>query len=137
VIEASQFHVIEGREQVDTQATEGSTLKFFLGSPALGGQFLQPLLPPVPQTLDRGSNPDFAPLEECEAMFAALADGCTNDLPTAEVYKELRFLDIALLFPTVVPPLFFCGRSSGLSVASMTMTSTCVPSSRNFFLPGK
>jgi hypothetical protein len=105
VIEASQFHVIEGREQVDTQATEGSTLELFLGSPARGGQFLQLLRPPVPQTLDRGSNPDFAPLEECDAMFAVLADGGTNDLPTAEVYKELGFLGMALLFPTVVPPL--------------------------------
>ena len=137
MIEASQFYVIEGREPVDTQAAEGSTLELFLGSPTHGGQFLQPLLPPVPQTLDRSSNPDFAPREECEAMFAALADGCTNELPTAEVYKELGFLGMALLFPTVVPPLFFCGRSSGLSVASTTMPSPCVPSSRTFFLPGK
>jgi hypothetical protein len=105
VIEASQFHVIEGREPVDSQAAEGSTLELFLGSPARGGQFLQPLLPPVPQTLDRGSNPDVALLEECEVMFAALADDCTNELPTAEVYKELGFLGMALLFPTVVLPL--------------------------------
>ena len=70
-------------------------------------------------------------------MLSPLTYGGTEDLLTALRDNELSFLGVSSLLATVVAALFFCGRSTGLSVASTTITSNSVPRSRSFFLPGR
>jgi hypothetical protein len=70
-------------------------------------------------------------------VLASLADGDTDDLARPLSDDELYFLSVAFLLPTVVAPLFFCGRSTGLSATSMTMTLNGMASVHNRFLPGR
>ena len=70
-------------------------------------------------------------------MLAAFAYGRAENLPTGLVDHELGFLRMATLLAAVVAARFFCGRSTGLSVASITITSNCVPPSRSFLFPGR
>ena len=78
----------------------------------------------------------FAPFEQFAVVLAAPADGDTYYLAALMRDDELGVLGMALFLPAVISPLFFCGRSTGLSPTSTRITANCVPSSRNFFLPG-
>jgi hypothetical protein len=69
-------------------------------------------------------------------VLASFADSDTDDLAGLLRDNDLGFLGMALLLPAVVAPLFFCGRSTGLSATSATITANAVPSAHNFFFPG-
>jgi len=77
----------------------------------------------------------FALLEKPEVMSSSLAKSGTDYLPCFAVGHYLRLLRVALLFAGVISPLFFLGRSTGLSVTSTNTTSKLF--SRKTFLPGK
>jgi hypothetical protein len=79
---------------------------------------------------------DLAPLAQFKIVLASRADGDTDDLAAFVCDDELRLLRMALFLPAVVRPLFFCGRSTGLSPTSTMIMANSVPSSRHFFLPG-
>jgi len=96
---------------------------FLLRRTTLGGPLLQPLIASIAQALNCRRQADLAAREELEVVLAPLAYGRAEGLPTALVDHELGFLRMAPLLATVVAALFFCGRSSGLSVASSTITS--------------
>jgi hypothetical protein len=100
-------------------------------------EFLQPLIAAVCQTLYLVLYGDLAPLEQLEIVLPSLADGDTDDLAGRVRYDKLGFLGMTLFLPAVVLPLFFCGRSTGLSPTSTMITANCAPFSRKAFLPGK
>ena len=103
---------------------------------AITVEFLEPLIASIGQTLYLVLDGDFAPLEQFEIVLPALTDGDTDDLAALVRDDELGFLGMALFLPAVVFPLFFCGRSTGLSPTSTMITANCAPFSRNVFLPG-
>ena len=104
---------------------------------ALTVEFLYALITSVCETLYLCLYGYLAPLEQFEIVLASLADGDTDDLAALVCDDELGLLGMALFLPAVVWPLFFCGRSTGLSPTSTMITANSVPFSRNFFLPGK
>jgi hypothetical protein len=108
----------------------------FLRGLAIAMPFLSPLIPSVGSTFYLGLYGGLAPLEKLAVVLSALADGNTEDRAGVLCDDELRFLRVALLLPTGVFALFFCGRSTGLSATSIPMTSNCVPPAYNFFFPG-
>jgi hypothetical protein len=100
-------------------------------------QFLDALIASVGKTLYLFRYGYFAPLEDFEIVRASLADGDTDDLAALVRDDEERLLRMALFLPAVVWPLFFCGRSTGLSPPSTMITANCGASARKVFLPGK
>ena len=70
-------------------------------------------------------------------MLAPFAYGRADTLPTGLVDQELGFLRMPALLAAIGSALFFCGRCTGLSVASITMTSNWGLLSLSFFLPGR
>ena len=78
-------------------------------------EFLYALIASVCQTRYVFLYGYFAPLEQFEVVLAALADGDTDYLAALMRDDELGFLGMALFLPAVISPLFFCGRSTGLS----------------------
>jgi hypothetical protein len=114
-----------------------STPRFLFRGLAITVQFLDALIASVCTTLYLVLYGYFAPLEQFEIVLASLADGDTDDLAALVRDDELGLLSMALFLPAVVWPLFFCGRSTGLSPTSTMITANSMLSSRNFFLPGK
>jgi hypothetical protein len=109
---------------------------FLLGGLAMAVQFLDPLITAVGSTFDLGLDGERAPLAQCASVLAALAYCDTEELARLVCDDDLRFLGMTFLLPAVVWPLFFGGRSMGLSATSTTITAMEVPPTRNFFLPG-
>jgi hypothetical protein len=103
---------------------------------AIAVEFQETLIASVCQTLYLVLYGDFAPLEQCEIVLPSLADGDTDDLAGLVRHDQLGFLGMALFLPAVVLPLFFCGRSTGLSPTSTMIAANCAPFSRNRLLPG-
>ena len=56
-------------------------------------------------------------------MFAAIAKKRTNDLTTRFICNYLRFMRAAIFLSQIKWPLFFLGRSTGLSVTSINTAS--------------
>src|SRR5262245_15014456 len=71
--------------------------RFFLGRTTLGVPLLQPLIAAITQALKRRSYADLAALEELEVMFAPLAYGRAENLPTGMLDQELGLLGMAAL----------------------------------------
>jgi hypothetical protein len=100
-------------------------------------QFLESLLAFIGSALDLCCDGDLAPLAQCAIVLPSLADGDPDDLPGLVRDDELGFLRVALLLPAVGAALFFCGRSTGLSATSTTLTAHGVLPACHGFLPGK
>jgi hypothetical protein len=79
---------------------------------------------------------ELTPLEQFEIVLASLAYCDTDDLARLVCDDDLRCMGVPLLLPAGVLPLFFWGRSRGLSATSTTITLIGVLPARNFFLPG-
>lgn len=103
----------------------------------LSVSLLQALIAPITQAFNRGGQADVAAFAELEIMLTAFAYSRAEDLPPGLIDQKLGLLGMAALLAPVVPALFFCGRSTGLSVASITMTSNCVSLAWSFFFPGR
>lgn len=98
--------------------------------------FLEPLIAAVCETFDRFGKRDPASLEQLEIVLSALANSDTDNLAGSLGDDDLRLVGVAFLLPAVVAPLFFGGRSTGLSAASTTTTSNGVSSAHKRLLPG-
>jgi hypothetical protein len=100
-------------------------------------QFLESLIAFVCSTLDLWRSGDPTPLEQFAIVLSALANGDTDELAGLLRDDEWGFLGGAFFLPAVGAPLFLCGRSTGLSAPSTTITSNGVPPAGQCFLPGK
>jgi hypothetical protein len=100
-----------------------STAWLFLRGLAVAVQFLDPLIAFICQTLSLCRDGDLAPLAQGKIVLPSLADGDTENLAGLLRDDALGVLGVALLLPAVGAPLFFCGRSIGLSVTSTTITA--------------
>jgi hypothetical protein len=70
-----------------------------------------------------------------EIMAGTLGVCRANNFLACFVYNQLRFDGVPLFLARIPLPLFFLGRSTGLSVTSTSITSISVFSSKAF-LPG-
>jgi len=77
----------------------------------------------VAHTLSMGRHRRAAALEKLEVVRAACGKGSRKDTFGVGIDHELGFLRVAFLLATVMPTLFFLGRSMGCSVASTKTTS--------------
>jgi hypothetical protein len=103
---------------------------------AVAGQFLASLIAFSGSALAFFRDGALAPLKQCEIVLPALADGDT-DARTGLVRDDAwGFLGGALFLPAGGTPLFVCGRSTGLSATSTTITANCGLPSCTGFLPG-
>src|SRR5438067_6683320 len=96
----------------------------------------QTLIAGVAQQTNAGGDFTTRLFEEGEVMRSARPVCRTNDGTRPAVDDHLRLDGVPLLLARIVPPLFFFGRSIGVSVASTTMTSIWLSLSRRCFLPG-
>src|SRR5262245_43002705 len=94
-------------------------------------RLLQALIPAVAQTLGRFVEPDLAALEEPEIMLPSATLRRADHLQGLPVDHELRLERVPLLLAAVAAPLFFWGRSIGISLAS---TTTCPSPKLNSFV---
>src|SRR3954466_6206591 len=80
----------------------------------------------------------FAFFKQPQVMRSAFANSDTEDGSFGST-NQLDFLCVSFLFPAVVAPLFFFGRSSGLSPTStrMILPSTLPSIFNSAFLPGR
>jgi hypothetical protein len=101
-----------------------STAWLLRRSMAVAMQFLESLRAFIGSTRDLCRDSYLAPLEQVEIVLASLADSDTDDRARLVRDNALGFLGVAPLFPAVVAPLFFGGRSIGLSATSTMITST-------------
>jgi hypothetical protein len=77
----------------------------------------------VAQTLGRLVEPNPAALEEPEVMLPSTPVRRADHSPGLAIDHELRLERVPLLLAAVAAPLFFWGRSIGVSLASTTTTS--------------
>ncbi len=91
----------------------------------------------VAQTAGRLQKRQPALLEQSQIVCFARSKGRRQQAFVAFPDNHLRFARVPLLFAAVVTPLFFWGLSTGVSVASTTITCHSNSGSPNAFLPGK
>ena len=83
--------------------------------------------------MDMGS----AFLEEPEVVRPAPTKSGRNHIAGLPVEEHLSFQGVPFFLPTVTAPLLFSGRSTGVSVASITTNDSSTPSpERTARLPG-
>jgi hypothetical protein len=99
-------------------------------------QFLQAHVAGVGHGFGVGMEPDGGLLEQPEIMAAARSVGDADDSVRRLVDNELCLQGVALFLARVVAALFFLGRSTGVSVASMRTTSYVRSRRTRAFLPG-
>jgi hypothetical protein len=98
--------------------------------------FLQALIAGIAQQMNACSNLAARLFEDGKVMRLARSVSGTNDFARPAVDDHLRLDGVPLTLARIVPPLFFFGRSIGVSVASTTTTSIRLSLPRNCFLPG-
>lgn len=98
--------------------------------------FVQTLIAAIAQQMNACGNLTTCLFEDRKVMRLARPVGGTNDFARPEVDDHLRLDGVPLLLARIVPPLLFFGRSTGVSVASTTITSSWLSLSRSRFLPG-
>ena len=87
--------------------------------------------------LDLGPHPNLGILVQTEVVCSTAGKARTEHFSGQRVDYHLSFYRVPLLFARVVPALFFWGRCTGVSVASIKTTSISCDSARNTFLPGR
>ena len=109
-------------------------------------QVCQALVASIGQDPNVLGNVEFVVLEKLKIMLAPLTKSRRHHCSGFLVDDQLRFLGMSLLFAAVVPCLAFfrgtarrgrCGRSTGCSLASASITSNMVSLGWSAFLPGK
>jgi hypothetical protein len=111
-----------------------TTSGFFLRRLALVVPLLYALVASIGSTLALGLDGDLAPLDQFEIVLTSLPDGKTDNFTGLLGDDSWRFLGVAFLLSALGLPLFFCGRSTGLSATSITMTSNPASLAHNFSL---
>ena len=81
--------------------------RFFRRDLAVRMQLVQTQITRIRQATNMLRKNTSAVLEQVKIMLAALAKGGSQDHVPLLVHNQLRFLDVALLFAAVVPPLLF------------------------------
>ena len=100
-------------------------------------QLLYSLVAGISLCFNSGMYSGFALLEEFEVMPSSFRKAGGNNSSAFLFSYYLCFEGMFLLFAGVILPLFFLGRSMGVSATSINTTSISESASNSFFLPGK
>lgn len=108
-----------------------------LGLAAVGVQLRNPKVARIGCGRHGRMNRQTGPFEQVEVMATTRTENGTDDLPRRLCHHHLGLYGVPLLLVRVVSPLFFWGRCTGVSVASIRMTSIAGDSLVNAFFPGR
>ena len=85
---------------------------------------LKALIARIEERLGRGQKAYLGTSKQLASMLAALRDGVgSDDFLRNLVHHHLGFQRVPLFLAGIAAPLFFLGRSTGVSVASTSTTS--------------
>ncbi len=99
--------------------------------------FLNTFVTTVSQTAGRFEKWRTTFLEQGKVVHFAVAEVAGQHSLIVGAHNHLCFARVPLLFAAEVTPLFFWGRSTGVSVASTTITCHSISGALNAFLPAK
>lgn len=101
--------------------SEGMVLAGFLGAVGAFMVILEALKAGIRRTSQAGVEPDGRSLEQEEVVGLAGSKAKANNLTAVVVHDYLGLEGMALFLAAVALPLFFWGRSTGVSVTSIKM----------------